>query len=88
MPSGGSVMAIDQMIYQDQPNADSWSKDWIPVLTRGDGITTMTLDRPLEILQYGIMFIDEGISTRIGDGIKRKLATMRQVWSDGERVGG
>lgn len=57
---------------------------------RGDGDATpllptadnplVTLDNPAAVLDVGIKTIGAGVSTRIGDGIRRKLDTLSANW--------
>ncbi|KAB5511201.1 hypothetical protein GE09DRAFT_727001 [Coniochaeta sp. 2T2.1] len=51
----------------------------IPVLTSKTG-TAVELDKPLDILEHGISTVSEGDSSRIGDGIRRKLTELRNRW--------
>lgn len=51
----------------------------IPVLTRLNG-SPVKLDNAAEILDYGIKAVDEGDSSRIGDGIRRKLIDLLRTW--------
>lgn len=78
----GNIVAIDQVTPED-PAVISylWSGgDGVAVLTRRDG-TTMGLDKPSEVIGYGVMSIEEGVTCRIGDGIKRKLITLNNNWN-------
>lgn len=81
-PTGpvGNVI-VDQVTPED-PSIISylWGGDGTAVLTRIDG-TTMSLDNPSDVLELGIKTIKAGTSTRLGDGIKRKLATLAGNWS-------
>jgi hypothetical protein len=79
----GTFVAIDQVTPEDpMVIAYLWSGDGesVAVLTRRDG-STVGLDKPAEVLTYGINAIDEGVSTRIGDGIKRKLMALGRNWN-------
>ncbi|KAG7142960.1 Transcription factor PfmaH like protein [Verticillium longisporum] len=51
----------------------------IIMVTRRDG-RTVGLESPPDVLNYGIGVIDEGFTSRIGDGIKRKLASLNTYW--------
>ncbi|KAG7107001.1 Transcription factor PfmaH like protein [Verticillium longisporum] len=51
----------------------------IIMVTRRDG-RTVGLESPADVLNYGIGVIDEGFTSRIGDGIKRKLASLNTYW--------
>ncbi|OLN93113.1 hypothetical protein CCHL11_07448 [Colletotrichum chlorophyti] len=87
--AGGNIVVIDQVTPED-PAVISylWSGgDGVPVLTRRDG-TTLGLDKPAEVIRYGIMAIEEGVTCRIGDGIRRKLITLNNNWGvDGLATG-
>lgn len=73
--------AIDQATPEDPAViAYLWGGDGTPVLTRADGLI-VSLDNPLDILDMGIKTIDAGVNTRIGGGIRRKLATLAGNWS-------
>ena len=75
-PVSGEPVSIDQVTPEDVSIiAYLWSGDGVAVLTRPDG-STVGLDKSAGVLSYGVMAIDEGSSTRIGDGIKRKLVTL------------
>lgn len=76
----GNVV-VDQVTPED-PAVMSylWGGDGTAVLTRVDG-STMSLDNPSDVLDLGIKTIEAGTSTRLGDGIKRKLATLAGNWS-------
>ncbi|KAK3933613.1 transcriptional regulator [Diplogelasinospora grovesii] len=75
---------IDQAV----PEAPSvvaylWNGEGVATLTRRDG-SSITLDNPGDILDYGIkMLDDEAVSSRIGDGIKRKLVALGDRWKVG-----
>ncbi|KAK1836289.1 hypothetical protein QBC39DRAFT_326842 [Podospora conica] len=51
-----------------------------PVLTLPDGVQ-VNMDKPLVVLLYGVKGIEEGASTRLGDGIVRKLVKLADIWS-------
>ncbi|EFX03282.1 transcription factor cmr1 [Grosmannia clavigera kw1407] len=79
--SSASLVAIDQVTPEDQAVITYlWQGDGIAVLTRLDG-THFTLDKPTEILTYGVRRIEETRNTRIGDGIRRKLMTLATNWA-------
>lgn len=71
--SGTATVPIDHITSESQMH------DCIAVLTRRDG-STVSLDKPQDILGYGVMLIDEAPCTRIGEGLKRKLAALGQNW--------
>lgn len=80
-PVSGEPVSIDQVTPEDVSIiAYLWSGDGVAVLTRPDG-STVGLDKSAGVLSYGVMAIDEGSSTRIGDGIKRKLVTLGNHWN-------
>ncbi|KAK3373295.1 hypothetical protein B0T24DRAFT_527981 [Lasiosphaeria ovina] len=82
-PGTGSTkpVAIDQVTPED-PAVISylWSGDGVAVLTQLDG-STVSLDKPGDVLVYAAKNIEAGFSSRVGDGIKRKLMTLRNNWS-------
>ncbi|KAI1850588.1 hypothetical protein JX265_004298 [Neoarthrinium moseri] len=78
--SGGPV-AIDQVTPEDAAViAYIWNGDGIPVLTPSES-TTANLDQPAEVLRYAVKVIEDGVSCRLSDGIKRKLAALGSNWS-------
>lgn len=79
--SSHPLVAIDQVLPED-PLVISylWSAEGVPVLTRRDG-SRVGLDKPADVLTYTVKAIDEGLSTRIGDGIKRKLVELGRNWN-------
>ncbi|CAK7202991.1 hypothetical protein SEUCBS139899_005718 [Sporothrix eucalyptigena] len=78
-----SLVAIDRVTPEDQSViAYLWGGDGVTaVLTHTDG-SHFTLDTPAEILAYGVKRIDEAVSTRISDGIRRKLLSLASNWTD------
>ncbi|KAI0134090.1 hypothetical protein BJ170DRAFT_184323 [Xylariales sp. AK1849] len=77
----GSPVAIDQVTPEDPAViAYLWNGDGVPLLTRSDGITA-SLDRPPEVLSYGVKSLEEGVSCRLSDGIKRKLVALGCNWN-------
>ncbi|OIW23648.1 hypothetical protein CONLIGDRAFT_686569 [Coniochaeta ligniaria NRRL 30616] len=76
------MVPIDQ-VGQDDPvlAACLWKRKGIPVLSRLDG-SAIALDNPAEVLDYGINTVDEADSSRIGDGIRRKLLGLLNNWRD------
>jgi hypothetical protein len=72
---------IDQMTPEDPSLvAYIWNGDGVAMLTRLDG-SKVTLDKPAEILSYAVKNIENGSSSRIGDGIKRKLIALGNNWN-------
>ncbi|KKY31068.1 putative transcription factor cmr1 [Diaporthe ampelina] len=79
--ASSSVVAVDRVTPEDPALiAYLWSGDGTAVLSHDNG-SAVSMDSPASILEVGIQTIDNGISTRIGDGIKRKLATLADSWS-------
>lgn len=73
-------MAIDQLPADDPSLAAYlYGNDGVGVLTRLDG-GTLSLDKPEEILTYAVKNIESGFSSRIGDGIKRKIIALNDNW--------
>lgn len=80
-PVNGNAVAVDQLTLEDPSvYAYLWHNNGVAVLTRMDG-SNVDLDKPTEVLTFAIKTLDEAISTRIGDGIKRKLMTLGSNWS-------
>jgi len=78
---GAPAVAIDQVTPEDPAViAYLWSGDGVAILTRRDG-SHVSLDKPADVLAYAIKTIDESVSSRIGDGIKRKLMTLGSNWN-------
>lgn len=57
-----------------------WENGTWPYITRADG-EQVNLDDPAEVLELGTRTIAEGVSTRMGDGTRRKLATLAENWT-------
>lgn len=77
---GGGAVAIDQVTPEDPALISYlWSGDGVAILTRADG-SAVSMDNPSDILDLGIKAFEGGISTRIGDGIRRKLVTLSATW--------
>jgi len=79
-PSSGGLVPVDQVSPGDPAAmAYVWSRDGVAVLTQPDK-TTMGLDKPADVLNYGIRSLDEAVSSRIVDGIRRKLIQLDKYW--------
>ncbi|ORY65289.1 transcription factor Cmr1 [Pseudomassariella vexata] len=77
----GNPVAIDQVTPEDPALiAYLWNGDGIPVLTHRDG-TTANLEKPNDVLSYAAKFIEEGISSRLNDGIRRKIVALGNNWN-------
>lgn len=73
--------AVDQVTPENPAVvAYLWGGEGIPMITRGDG-AVISLDDPSEVLSLGIKTLQAGVSTRVGDGLKRKLVTLAGNWS-------
>ncbi|KUI58511.1 Transcriptional regulator [Cytospora mali] len=79
---GGSSPENGGAVTPEDPALISylWSGDGVAVLTRADG-AVVSMDNPSDILDLGIKALEGGASTRVGDGIKRKLVTLSGNWS-------
>lgn len=76
-----SPVIIDQVVPEDSTVIGYlWNGDGVAFLTRRDG-SPISLDKPADILAYAIKNIEEGFSSRIGDGIKRKLIQLGNTWN-------
>lgn len=85
---GAGAVAVDRVTPEDPALISYlWSGDGIAVLTRPDGVV-VSMDNPSDILDLGIKAFEGGVSTRISDGIKRKLVTLAGNWSQGAISGG
>lgn len=87
-PAGPVGPVIVDQVTPEDPAIVSylWGVDNTTALTRMDG-TTMSLDNPSAVLELGIEIIEAGTSTRLGDGIKRKLTTLLGNWR-ADSIGG
>ncbi|KAF3760535.1 hypothetical protein M406DRAFT_48150 [Cryphonectria parasitica EP155] len=78
--SAGKV-AVDRLSPEDPALVGYlWRGEGVAVVTGLDG-SLVGLDEPLDVLHLGMKIIEGGVSTRIGDGIRRKLATLASNWS-------
>lgn len=57
-----------------------WSGKGTPVLS-GPNSSTVSINKPSGVIDYAIGLLDGGISTRFGDGIRRKLITLQRRWN-------
>ncbi|KAI2639174.1 hypothetical protein GGS26DRAFT_379565 [Hypomontagnella submonticulosa] len=77
----GNPVAIDQVTPEDPALiAYLWNGDGVPVLTNQRDGTTASLEKPGEVLEYAVKTLEDGISTRLSDGIKRKLVVLGNNW--------
>ncbi|KAK0638790.1 hypothetical protein B0T16DRAFT_231356 [Cercophora newfieldiana] len=82
-----TFVAVDQVSPGDLAlNAFMWKVHTVPnsnvvaVLTQKDG-STVSLDKPADVLLYAIKNIEDGPSSRIGDGLKRRLIKLSSNWN-------
>ncbi|RYP17373.1 hypothetical protein DL765_004573 [Monosporascus sp. GIB2] len=78
----GNPVAVDQLMPEDPVlMAYTWKSEGFPVLKRSDGSATVSLEAPGELLGYAIKTLEEGVSLRLVDGIKRKLTALGSNWN-------
>ncbi|RYP32460.1 hypothetical protein DL767_005224 [Monosporascus sp. MG133] len=81
----GNTVAVDQLMPEDPVLvAYTWKFEGVPVLTGSDGSATVSLEEPNELLGYAIKTLEEGVSLRLVDGIKRKLIALGTNWNISE----
>ncbi|KAI1778019.1 hypothetical protein F4818DRAFT_282470 [Hypoxylon cercidicola] len=79
----GSPVAIDQVTPEDPSIIQYiWKGEGVPVLTQRDG--TRSLDVPNDLLEYAIKTLEDGHSSRLSDGIKRKLIKLGKNWQQND----
>ncbi|KAI2624893.1 hypothetical protein GGR54DRAFT_540217 [Hypoxylon sp. NC1633] len=84
----GSPVAIDQVTPEDPSViAYLWNGDGVPVLTQPNG-TSASLEKPGDVLEYAVKTLENGVSTRLSDGIRRKLVALGNNWSSDILTGG
>lgn len=84
----GPLVPVDQVTPENPAViAYLWNREGVALLTRNDG-RSVSLDNPAEVLAYGVKEIEEAVSIRFSDGIKRKLAALAQNWSVGSPLAG
>lgn len=80
MGSMASV-AVDQVTPEDPAAiAYLWGGDGVAVLTRPDG-SSVDLEKPAEVLSYGIKALEEAASLRVAGGIRRKFIALSESWN-------
>jgi hypothetical protein len=85
--AAGSHKAVNETIFAidavtpEHPSVTSylWNGEGLPVLSRKDGGVT-ALDQPGPVLKHCADLLTEGISSRMSDGIRRKLQTLHKNW--------
>ncbi|KAI1462726.1 hypothetical protein F4805DRAFT_7232 [Annulohypoxylon moriforme] len=77
----GPPVAVDQVTPEDPAViAYLWSGDGVPVLTnRRDG-QSASLEKPGDVLDYAVKTLEDGVSSRLSDGIRRKLVALGTNW--------
>ncbi|KAK0614221.1 transcription factor Cmr1 [Immersiella caudata] len=74
-------VVIDQVSLENTALADyMWKASGVAVLTRKDG-SHISLDNPSDVLMYAVNNIEDGFSSRLGDGLKRKLIQLDNNWN-------
>ncbi|KAI1639939.1 hypothetical protein F4809DRAFT_20387 [Biscogniauxia mediterranea] len=77
----GSPVAVDQVTPEDPAViAYLWGSDGIPVLVQQGGAVT-SLEKPGDVLDYATKMLEDGVSSRLGDGIRRKLIALGNNWN-------
>ncbi|KAI1389458.1 uncharacterized protein F4822DRAFT_398405 [Hypoxylon trugodes] len=85
----GSPVAIDQVTPEDPAViAYLWKEDGVPVLTRQRDGVSATLEKPTDVLEYAIKTLEDGVSSRLSDGIRRKLIALGSHWQADGLTGG
>jgi len=85
--ANSTFVAVDQVSPGDLAlNAFMWKVHTVPntnvvaVLSQKDG-SHISLDNPADVLLYAIKNIEDGPSSRIGDGLKRRIIKLRNNWN-------
>ncbi|KAI0842634.1 hypothetical protein F5Y06DRAFT_131754 [Hypoxylon sp. FL0890] len=77
----GSPVAIDQVTPEDPAViAYLWNGDGVPILTHQRDGTSASLEKPGEVLEYAVKTLEDGVSSRLSDGIRRKLIALGNNW--------
>lgn len=83
----GDAVPIDQVKPEDTAIISYlWRSQGVPVLSCRDG-SAIGLDKPAETLSYAVKILEDGISSRFSDGIRRKLIALENNWSAAELNG-
>ncbi|TPX15731.1 uncharacterized protein E0L32_000065 [Thyridium curvatum] len=78
----GPGMIIINRVLPEDPNGIPYMWGEYPstiVLSCRDG-STVSLDRPTEVLAFGVDILKQSASTRFVDGLKRKLVALAETW--------
>ncbi|KAH6631157.1 hypothetical protein B0J18DRAFT_476445, partial [Chaetomium sp. MPI-SDFR-AT-0129] len=74
-------VVIDQLTPEDPALMNFlWNRNGVPILMHPSG-TPVGLEKPGDILTYAVKSIEGCYSSRMGDGIKRKLMTLGEAWN-------
>ncbi|KAL5612255.1 hypothetical protein BROUX41_000204 [Berkeleyomyces rouxiae] len=79
--SPASAIFIDQILPDDALVGYLHTGEGTAFLSSNSGNGNIGLDQPSKILGYGVSLISDGLSTRIGDGLKRKLSALDRNWA-------
>ncbi|KAI0456927.1 hypothetical protein F5B21DRAFT_118967 [Xylaria acuta] len=76
----GSSIVIDHLdLVGERVFSYLCKENSVPVLSRRQG-STMSLAEPAHVLTHAVEILNEGISTRFVDGIKRKFIELHAIW--------
>lgn len=76
----GPNVHVDQVTPEDPAViAYLWNGEGVPVLTGTDG-STVGLGLPGDVLEYAVKTLETGVSSRLSDGIRRKLVALNDNW--------
>ncbi|KAI2776610.1 hypothetical protein F4815DRAFT_339308 [Daldinia loculata] len=77
----GPPVPIDQVTPEDPAVITYlWNGDGVPVLTHQRDGTRASLEKPGDVLEYAVKTLEDGVSSRFTDGIRRKLVTLSGNW--------
>lgn len=80
-PSTARLVPLDALVPEDQSiQRFRNNREGIPVLTNSDS-TVVPLDSPVNVINYSIDVLQRDSTTRLGDGITRKLQVLAERWS-------
>jgi len=75
----GPMFAIDAVMPDDRSVVSYlWNGEGVPVLTKGERHVELVPD---EVLNHAVGLLEQGVSARVSDGIKRKLQALSRNWS-------
>ncbi|KAI0849329.1 hypothetical protein F5Y00DRAFT_252975 [Daldinia vernicosa] len=84
----GPPVPIDQVTPEDPAVITYlWTGDGVPVLTHQRDGTHTNLEKPGDVLEYAVQTLDDGVSSRFTDGIRRKLVMLNSRWQADGRTG-